>query len=685
MSTIIIRDKKITLTHDFVVNHEYEVVVRAVGPDGTKQALETSARQSIVILGKTDTPSIPTALTATGYLNAVALSWVNPLDYDFDHIEIWRSATNVVTTASKVAEVKGLSYIDTLGGSNLTRYYWVRAINTSDKASDYSPRTTAGVSGTSDGVVATDIADFAVTATKVYNNTIILSSDSWSNNSPGAGSIAWNEHYLTYGGAYYKVTAGNTDKTYVYWDVGNTSGSGTVADPYITTYTASDSYTHADNRFTVATNASGAHQLVWNSSANMVIGSAFILDAAIVEAKIGLLAVTNAKIDTMTASKLTAGTIDASIITVSNLVVGTNVAIGTAEDAAGVTTIVGNTITTGYVNALEITVLGAVTAGSLTGLTVQTAAANQRVVITGGAAGTLEFYDAGGTRVILMDDDMGGYIRVGTGNLQTSIYNGGLNIIGAGGAGVATFQSTNDGADVVRVYGYETGDIAELVFHVDTAGNATFGGPVTAGGNVTFRGNITMLAAKTVDGVDISAMDADDVAETGGKKWAGETGADVTDTANITSNMTDGAHGTRAGGSLHAAATTDTDGFMTDTQYDKLDGIYANADVTGDNNPKSHNNTYHSTNYTSEVTFNAHAGAGGAVHATVKAAGAAGFMTGADKTKLNSVDADADVTGDNAPKAHTHPSTAITDFPSVSAASSGDVLTINEFGEMEWI
>lgn len=44
---------------------------------------------------------------------------------------------------------------------------------------------------------------------------------------------------------------------------------------------------------------------------------------------------------------------------------------------------------------------------------------------------------------------------------------------------------------------------------------------------------------------------------------------------------------------------------------------------------------------TSFTDFSSHSGAGGAVHANVVAAGAAGFMTGADKTKLDSVAASA--------------------------------------------
>ncbi len=102
-------------------------------------------------------------------------------------------------------------------------------------------------------------------------------------------------------------------------------------------------------------------------------------------------------------------TITTGYITALGLVVGTEIGLGTAEDAAGVTTIVGNTITTGYVDALEITAVGAVTAGSLTGLTVQTAVAGQRVVIDGPDNKISLFTGAGaGTEVLIIDDNIGG-------------------------------------------------------------------------------------------------------------------------------------------------------------------------------------------------------------------------------------------------------------------------------------
>ncbi len=336
-------DRNTTLTHDFIVNHKYEVVVRAVGPDGTEQAMESAARNTIVIAGKITEPTTPSAPTTSGFLNAISLVWTNSPDYDFDHMEVWRAITGDRDDAAKIAEVKGITYLDAIGLGNVSRYYWIRAVNTTGLMSEFSARAL----GTSLGVVATDIDDFAVTASKMFTNTIILSGDAWTNNSPGAGSVAWNAHNLVYGGAYYLVAAGNTALRYITWTVGNTGGLGTVADPFLTTYVGGAAYVYATSRFNVAVNESGINQLVWNSSANMVIGSAFILDAAIIEAKIGNLAVTtgkiallavdtaqiaalavetakinnlavtNAKINDLAVDKLTTGTITSRIITLA--------------------------------------------------------------------------------------------------------------------------------------------------------------------------------------------------------------------------------------------------------------------------------------------------------------------------------------------------------------------------------
>ena len=82
------------------------------------------------------------------------------------------------------------------------------------------------------------------------------------------------------------------------------------------------------------------------------------------------------------------------------------------------------------------------------------------------------------------------------------------------------------------------------------------------------------------------------------------------------------------------------------------------------------------------VDIAAHAGAGGAVHADAIAAGADGFMTGGDKTKLDSVDTNADETGANAPQAHTLASHS--DVPAYTIpGDSGKRLTVFA-GGLQW-
>ncbi len=82
-----------------------------------------------------------------------------------------------------------------------------------------------------------------------------------------------------------------------------------------------------------------------------------------------------------------ANTINASKITTGQLIVGTNVVLGTAQDSAGVTTIIGNTVTTGYVNALSV-VAGSVAAENITGTyitgkIVRTSSTGARVQLNG--------------------------------------------------------------------------------------------------------------------------------------------------------------------------------------------------------------------------------------------------------------------------------------------------------------
>ena len=92
-------------------------------------------------------------------------------------------------------------------------------------------------------------------------------------------------------------------------------------------------------------------------------------------------------------------------------------------------------------------------------------------------------------------------------------------------------------------------------------------------------------------------------------------------------------------------ATAAQKGLATATQITKLDGIDAGADVTADNAPKAHSASH--TDGTDDIQ-----------DAT---AAQKGLATSTQITKLDGIDAGADVTGDNAPKAHTASHTDGTD------------------------
>jgi len=444
-------DRKTTIVDDFIPGHKYEVTVRAIGEDGQQQAMENSARNTIVMQGKLDNPSAPSELVATGYLNAVSLTWTNPTNYDFSHVEIWRLSINDMSTyaefssafdqtefnngpiidsvATKIAIASGTTYIDVVGESNVTQYYWVKAVNTSQETSDFHPDTTEGVSGTTLGVVATDVDDFSITATKMFNNTIILDGDSWTDNFMGGAVIAWNAHVIVYQGSSHSIMAGDTTNQYVYWD-----GSSRLY---------STSATHPDlsgSGFMIAINKSGVHELVWNSSANMIIGNAYI-------------------------ANLNADKIDA---------------------------------------------------GTLTGRTVQTAAANKRIVLSE-SDNTLRFHTDTVEDVIIIDDTIVGLrpgmiiedatngvmVRLKKGvNSTNSLYEDSISIrkdtsgsIFTGlkainDPGVPIFNATHSAG--VTGYAYSGNkDAGVNTYYVDESGNGYFAGNITIDGNV--------------DGVDVAA------------------------------------------------------------------------------------------------------------------------------------------------------------------------------------
>lgn len=90
-------------------------------------------------------PPAPQGLIANGLFAAIAVSWSNPPQSfrNFAYAELWRSATNAVGSAVRIAATTNNAFIDYLG-NNETRYYWVRFVSQANVIGPWN-----GTSGTS--------------------------------------------------------------------------------------------------------------------------------------------------------------------------------------------------------------------------------------------------------------------------------------------------------------------------------------------------------------------------------------------------------------------------------------------------------------------------------------------------------------------------------------------------------
>jgi len=262
--------------------------------------------------------------------------------------------------------------------------------------------------------------------------------------SSSATVVAWGTGTFTSaGGDVYSISAGNTGtmaaKTYIYLDL---NVSETV---YQVTTTSANAVGVGKVLIAVAQNASSGNATFNLSEATQIVGD-----------------------------NILANSINASKIVTGQLIVGTNVGLGTAQDSSGVTTIIGNTVTTGFVNALSITA-GSVAAENITGTT-----------ITGKTVQT----SSSGIRTIL--DGTNDDIRfMNSGTLYARIY----PYTFAGGGGM--LAETNDGdtgAQLILQYGTSAG--ASLIYNgaglfIDDNSDASFSGAIISVRSITPAANDT--------------------------------------------------------------------------------------------------------------------------------------------------------------------------------------------------
>jgi hypothetical protein len=114
-----------------------------------------------------------------------------------------------------------------------------------------------------------DASGVVIQGTTLVIKQLLIADLSWTDDSPGGGSIAWSACTVRFNGTDYSITGDNTALKFVYWDVGDS------------TFSESNSPTPQQDRFLIATNDGGTTDEAWNKVANRGIQGAHVLQEAI--------------------------------------------------------------------------------------------------------------------------------------------------------------------------------------------------------------------------------------------------------------------------------------------------------------------------------------------------------------------------------------------------------------------
>lgn len=114
---------------------EYAVRVRAVNTVGVRSSFVTSNE---ITYGDQTAPNPPSSVAAVGGYRQIQVTWVNPTVSDFDFVEVYRNTTNNSGTATRVAVIRGSTYVDSPLAINVTRYYWLKAVDRTGNKSDFT-------------------------------------------------------------------------------------------------------------------------------------------------------------------------------------------------------------------------------------------------------------------------------------------------------------------------------------------------------------------------------------------------------------------------------------------------------------------------------------------------------------------------------------------------------------------
>jgi hypothetical protein len=246
-------------------------------------------------------PPQPTGLTATAGVFNIILDWTDASFGNYAYTEIWRSATNTLSSAVLHGTSVASVFSDNVGFSDVTYYYWIRFVSRLDVVGPYHSVTP--VSASTGRVGNSQIVNLAITAEKIANGSIDL----------GGAKIAGllqntNLAQITDATKIADSLIGNSKLANLAVDANKLANSSVTS-----TKIANAAVGTAAIQTAAITNA-----LI----ANAAVGSAQIQNAAITEAKIGFAAVGAAAIQdgVITNAKIANAAVDEAKIANASIV-----------------------------------------------------------------------------------------------------------------------------------------------------------------------------------------------------------------------------------------------------------------------------------------------------------------------------------------------------------------------------
>lgn len=138
----------------------YWYFLRSVDRSGNVSAFATGV-SGMVAPADTTPPAQPSSLTYAASVGSVFITWTNPSDADLKHVEVWEATTNNWNTAVMVdtpnAYPNGKTSFSRSGlAGGESRWFWLRAVDTSNNKSGWYPAVGSGFQATGDKVGVDD-------------------------------------------------------------------------------------------------------------------------------------------------------------------------------------------------------------------------------------------------------------------------------------------------------------------------------------------------------------------------------------------------------------------------------------------------------------------------------------------------------------------------------------------------